>query len=163
MKLSIIAAAILANLSAFAGAQTLDWNKDVASQAAAPHPTIYAFPRESDRFPYAQAGLKDGTVRAQLYSRLDPWTNRVGATLEVCDSSAISDMEPSPRCADLSFSFYKQLTVDLEKKTVSAGSEIVGILTDDGHGPELRWTHGHGVDYRIDGDGNIEVFLKRAP
>ena len=163
MKISIFAALLLANLSALAGAQTLDWNKDVAAQAAFPRPTIYAYPQGSDRFPYGQAGLKDGTIRAQLYTTLDPWTNRVGADLEVCDSSAISEMEPSPRCAYLTFSFDKQLTADLKEMTVAAGSETVADLTDDGHGPRLQWADGYGIDYRIDADGNVEVFLKRAP
>ena len=160
MKLSLFAVALLA---ASAGAQTLDWNKDIAAQAPAARPTVYAYPRESDRLPYAQAGLKNGTVTAKLFTLLDPWTNRVGATLEVCDSSVISDMEPAPRCAYMPYSFYKQLTVDVNAKTVTAGGEIVAGLTDDGHGPQLSWSKGFSVDYRIDADGFVEVFLKRAP
>jgi hypothetical protein len=162
MKLSLVVAALLAQLPALAGAQTADWTK-AASLAQAPRPTIYAYPRESDRFPYDRAGLEKGTVRATLFTLLDPWTNRVEATLRVCDSSGISDMDPEPRCAYMPYSFYKQLTVDLDKKTVTAAGDVVAVLVDDGSGAKLRWSNGYSAGYRIGDDGFVEVFLKRAP
>jgi hypothetical protein len=165
MKLAFLIAALGLTLSARAGAQPVDWSADPVGQVSEPRPSIYAYPEGSDRFPGDLKGLTDGTgrVRDGIVTRVDERTSRVVTSFRVCTEGPRSDMdEPVTTCGAVNFDFGKQLTADLDKNTISVGSEVVAVLVDGKNGPEIAWARGNSIEYRIGLDGAVEVFLKRA-
>ena len=186
MNIKIAVLAVLSLAAAGAGAQTINWNADVASQFRRAEGASFAEPRavvaaEKSRKPapaapvvsfegrpYGDNALRYGRDEYgdQITLLLNNDQTRVGAEFQNCRSSGSGD-EPWD-CERLQFVF-DQLTTDKAAKRIKLGDEIVGKWGNwSGVQLEKGWKfraarEKYPVDYGFDRGTvtRVRIFLER--